>query len=73
MPLYLELTDDQITRYQTQHIVTSRFTYTARVDSLFDYEDSDYKSMMEPTELDFDENCGTSLICDDDYMIDIIL
>ena len=74
MPLPLELTDYQITRYQTQHIVTPHYTYTARVDSLSDDEDSDSKkSMMQPTELDFDLNCGTSLISDDDYMIDNII
>ena len=44
--LSLELTDYQITRYQTQHIVTLHYTHSAPVDSLFDDEDSDSKSMM---------------------------
>ena len=37
-------------------IFNPHYTYTARVDSYSDEEDSDSDSMMEPTELDFDED-----------------
>lgn len=36
--------------------VNPHYTYTARVDSLSDDEVSDTESIMEPTELDSDEN-----------------
>ena len=37
-------------------IVNPHYTYTANIDSYSDEEDSDSDSMMEPTELDFDED-----------------
>ena len=37
-------------------IVNPHYTYTANIDSYSDEEDTDSDSMMEPTELDFDED-----------------